>query len=186
MSGDLDDFLRRAAQKRKANAKERANSKQPEPTLAPEGGNRNNPPTTARRRPVSRPSSADQPTGAAQSEARRSIQRPQRGPASIESVDEIITAEVVSETAAERRKRIRSAARRAASQDTSERSRADEQLGSLTKSRDEDPPVAETSKDLSIDPALDAETLIAMLRSPGALASAVMIREVLDRPTHRW
>lgn len=97
----------------------------------------------------------------------------------VQDADEILTAEIVTEPSPQdpdsfssRRKRIEEA-KQVAAQVQAEVA----QKGSKTAA--------------SNDPALVmsgnmAEDLVRMLRQPGGIQKAILLREVLDRPEHRW
>ncbi|TWU67609.1 hypothetical protein [Crateriforma conspicua] len=96
-------------------------------------------------------------------------------------VDEVIVGEVV-ETPSdqqqyqERRRRIEQAKKRA------------EKIAAETAKRaKKSSSVVDTSSDSIGDgEVLDPEQLMAMLRSPQGMRQAILLREILDRPEHRW
>ena len=156
MSGDLEDFLRRAAQRRQAKAaQERAASARPSESRS---GSRARPQYSNSR--TERVVSADE-------------------------ADEILVAEVVDDEAhnsiADRMRRLEAAKQAAAEAESS--------LGSLRraehKSQHKPPAKAPAAAGplLSGDPIQD---LIKLLRQPTGVRQAILLREILDRPTHRW
>ncbi|MCH5374095.1 MAG: hypothetical protein JJ992_08970 [Planctomycetes bacterium] len=152
MSGDLEDFLRRAAQRRRdKEAQQRGATGQP-------AGSR----STNKTRPQYSNSRSERIVSA-------------------EEADEVLEAELVEDelhdSIAARMRRLE-AARRAAAETHSH-------LGSL--SHDEDQQKAKTTvgggKFLTGDPAQD---LIRLLREPRGIQQAILLKEILDRPEHRW
>ena len=152
MSGDLEDFLRRAAQRRQAKAaQERAASARPSESRS---GSRTRPQYSDRR--TERIVSADE-------------------------ADEILVAEVVDDEAhnsiADRMRRLEAAKQAAAEAESS--------LGRLRRA-DQKPQAkapAAAGPLLSGDP---VQNLIKLLRQPAGIQQAILLREILDRPTHRW
>ena len=146
MSGDLEDFLRRAAQRRQEKAAEQ-------------------------QRPV-----AAKPPRPEYSDRRR--ERVTRD----HDADEILTAEVVSEpqesdpnSYANRMKRVAEAKRLAAEVEAEV---AQESGNSKKKNRAEESPLPMTGSSV--------HDLLGMLRRPGGVQQAILLREILDRPEHRW
>lgn len=144
MSGDLEDFLRRAAERRQAKA---AQQQQATPAKRP------------------RPQYSDR--------ARERV-------TSVDQADEILTAEIVTEPSP-------------AEDAIASRIRRVEEAKEVAAQIEAD--VAKKSKNLSKPasgaPGLPlsgnmAEDLIRMLRKPGGIQQAILLREVLDRPEHRW
>jgi hypothetical protein len=152
MSGDLEDFLRRAAQRRRAKeAQERGGP-------GSQGGQRS----------------------ASKTRPQYSNSRTERIVSPVEA-DEVLEAELVEEEShdsiAERMRRLE-AARRAAAETHAP-------LGSLR--HDEPKQQAKTplgtGKFFSGDPAQD---LVRLLREPQGIQQAILLKEILDRPDHRW
>lgn len=152
MSGDLEDFLRRAAQRRQAKAaEERGASARPSgagsgPRVRPEYSN---------------------------SRTERVV--------SAGDADEVLVAELVEEevhdSIAERMQRLEAAKRAAAEAESS--------LGRLRRGehKPQSPTPTTTGPFFSGDPARD---LVKLLREPGGIRQAILLREIMDRPTHRW
>ncbi len=139
MSGDLEDFLRRAAQRRQAKT---AQQQQSQPAQRP------------------RPQYTDQRTERV---------------ARIPDQDEILTAEIVEEDSFAARRRRLEAAKQAATKAEAE---AAEQMKRVAGSKHSTAPVI-----LSGNPAQD---LLKMLKRPGGIQQAILLREIFDRPEHRW
>lgn len=172
MSGDIEDFLRRAAQRRQARQQKQAGSAPPP------------------RRP--RPEYTD---------ARR-----ERLPQQQSELDEPVVAEVVNEPLAKRLADMKQAqadahAARDRATETVRQQRRQAERGESSSPQHEPaagetapPAKTETAARLDAgqaDPASDSpnETvrqLLQALRSPQGLRNAVLLHEILDRPTHRW
>lgn len=141
MSGDLEDFLRRAAQRRQAKS---AQQQQP----------------PARQRPQYSDRSRERVVDAI-------------------VVEEPIMTEVIDDnhdSLTERRKRLERS-RQAAAEAEAQAAQALKKVqggGSRTGS---------TNVSLSGVPARD---LVRLLRLPGGISQAILLREILDRPEHRW
>jgi hypothetical protein len=142
MSGDLEDFLRRAAQRRQAKA---AQQQPPAPRQRPQYSDR-------RTERIVRPVEAD----------------------------EILTAEIVEEedpnSFQARMRRVEEAKRAAA------KARA-EATPKLKKVKTGQPRSSGVGAALSGNPAQD---LLRLLRQPGGIQQAILLREIFDRPEHRW
>jgi hypothetical protein len=144
MSGDLEDFLRRAAQRRQAKAAQQQ-QQQPTPRQRPQYSNR-------------------------QTERRVRSEQP----------EEVLTAEIVEEdpnSYSARTKRVEEA-KRAAKKAEAEVAEALRKAGGARASKASSVTVALTGQ-----PTLD---LLAMLRQPVGIQQAILLREILDRPEHRW
>ena len=146
MSGDLEDFLRRAAQRRQAKAAGQAQS-QP-----------------AARRPA----------------AQYSDSRREREITPIEELDEVLTAEVVQDddrtSIAARMKRLAEAKQAAEAAERAAEAKMREAHGMLSRQE-------LVKQEFTGNPVHD---LIVTLGSPGGLQQAILMREILDRPEHRW
>ena len=145
MSGDLEDFLRRAAQRRQAKAAEQQ-----------------------------QPAAGQQPP-------RR--QKPQYSDSKTERVaripeDEVLAAEVEHDpnSFAARMQRVEEAKRAAAQAEAEAAEKLKKEHGGRTLASILD-------ADSSGHPVVD---LIRMLRRPGGIQQAILLREILERPTHRW
>ena len=142
MSGDLEDFLRRAAQRRQAKA---AQQSQPAPKRQP-------------------PQYSDRRT-------ERLV--PAR------ETDEVLTAEIVEDdpnSFSARLRRIEEAKQAAAKAEAAKK--LAKVKGKSTRSKGSGVAVA-----LSENP---TQELIRMLRTSGGIRQAILLREILDRPEHRW
>ena len=139
MSGDLEDFLRRAAQRRQAKA---AQQQQP----------------AERQRPQYSDSRTERIVRATEPE-------------------EILEAEIVEEDPDSFSARMRRL-------EEAKRDRLTDEFWCITNAPDGSP-ADESSRDvvLSGNPARD---LIKLIRQPGGLQQAILMREIFDRPEHRW
>lgn len=146
MSGDLEDFLRRAAERRRAKA----------------GSAAPNPP----RRP--RPEYTDS--------RRERVTEPIEVAEIVDDPIEVGSGDDVGRTLAAQRKRIREAEQRAAKI----RAQTKKALSGIKPaSRGSQPPPA-------IAVPTSADDLIQLLTQPGGLGQAILIKEILERPEHRW
>jgi hypothetical protein len=140
MSGDLEDFLRRAAQRRQAKA-------------APQ------------------PTSRQKPEYSNSRTERRVRDR---------EADEVLVAEIVEDdpnSFAARLRRVEAAKLAAA--------KAEAELAPKRQASGTDKTTTAPARAvlLSGDPRKD---LRALLRQPGGIRQAILLREILDRPEHRW
>ncbi|MFG0263257.1 MAG: hypothetical protein ACF788_12770 [Novipirellula sp. JB048] len=162
MAGDLEDFLRRAAQRRQANAA---------------GQSAATPPPAASRPAASR---ADAP--APRRKPQYSDSRTER--VTSDHAEEILVAEVVQETQEkpspwqERQRKIEQA-KRAAVQAEADAAAALKKVKASNRAKSPPASEAETSDDLAAD-------LLRLLQSPAGIRQAVLLREILDRPIDRW
>lgn len=141
MAGDLEDFLRRAAERRRAKAAEPRQPEQRPPRRRPEYSD-------------SRRERMTQPVEVA------------------ELVDDEPTA--VDAGLREISARPEQPSRRTSS-------------GSQRRSTTTAMPMASTNANAAGgSPVLDTEDLIAMLTSVGGLQQAIVLKEILERPEHRW
>ncbi len=147
MAGDLEDFLRRAAQRRQAKAAQ----------------NRGGPADQARAR--SRPEYTNRKT--------ERLVTPS-------DADEVLLAEVVEDEADSITARMRrvEAAKEAAAKAELEAARKKSQRPSHGTAYEPNQGVG-----LSGDPAQD---LLKLLRQPGGIKQAILLKEILERPEHRW
>lgn len=145
MSGELEDFLRRAAERRQAKAAQQ--QQQAAPAKRP------------------RPQYSDR--------ARERVTR-------VDEADEILTAEIVSspspaeDAIASRIRRVEEA-KEVAAQIEADVAKKTKKMGKP----------ASAAPGLALSGNM-AEDLIRMLRKPGGIQQAILLREVLDRPEHRW
>ena len=148
MSGDLEDFLRRAAQRRQAKA---AQSAQPAA------------------KPRQRPQYSNSRT-----------ERVARNVESNQVRDEILVAEVVEDDIATKRDQLEAKRERQRAETA-----ADQAKTAATRSATNRSPASSdaSSAALSSQAGMD---LLAALRSPGGVRQAILLKEILDRPTHRW
>ena len=154
MSGDLEDFLRRAAARRQTKS-----------------------PTQPQR------ASQPKPRGQADQQGTRrreyTDRRQERVPQTADVADEPITAEVVSdeiESLSDQRRRIKAATEQA----EKIRQQTEEKLPQQARPSRSEAPTGTGSTSNA------AEDLLGMLRHPSGLRTAFLLREVLDRPEHRW
>jgi predicted DNA binding protein len=144
MSGDLEDFLRRAAQRRQAKAAQQ-----------------------------SEPAPRRQPPQYSDSRSERLVQA--------RETDEVLTAEVVqddSSSIAARMRRIEEAKKAAAKAEAEAAEKLAKARGKSIRSKS--PSVAVAM------PENQTQSLIRMLRDSGGIRQAILLREILDRPEHRW
>ncbi|TWT76411.1 hypothetical protein CA13_69050 [Planctomycetes bacterium CA13] len=167
MSGDLEDFLRRAAQRRQAKAGQakagQGNAGQAKPAGA------------SRQRATQQPP----PAKSTRQRPEYSNSRSERLVRPVE--EEIVVAEIVEDVDSEwqqRRRRIEEA-KRAAKQAQAEVGRQVSKL--KKKSTDQTPvPVSPLGTGHAID------DLLNLIHRPGGMQQAILLREILDRPEHRW
>jgi predicted DNA binding protein len=144
MSGDLEDFLRRAAQRRQAKAAQH-----------------------------SEPAPRRQPPQYSDSRSERLVQA--------RETDEVLTAEVVqddSSSIAARMRRIEEAKQAAKKAEAEAAKKLAKVRGKGIRSKS--PSVAVAM------PENQTQSLIRMLRDSGGIRQAILLREILDRPEHRW
>jgi hypothetical protein len=144
MSGDLEDFLRRAAQRRQAKA---AQQSQPAP--------RRQPPQYSDRR------------------TERVVQP--------READEVLTAEIVEDdpdSFSARLRRLEEAKQAAAKAEAEAAKKLAKARGKSLRPKSPSVAVA-----LSENP---TQELVKMLRNSGGIRQAILLREILDRPEHRW
>ncbi len=160
MAGDLEDFLRRAAARRQAQAD------QPQPTPRPPSQPR---PEYSNRRTEHPPRATERPP--------RALERQE---------PEVIVAEIMEDSSSisermQRQEEARQAAREAETiiknRGRSTRSRATRSRS--TRSRSKGRLSSEGTENLR-------DGLIEALKSPGGIRKAILLREILERPTHRW
>lgn len=153
MARDIEDFLRKAAQRR-AQAQQAANQARGGPQQPIQ---RQRPPAPPNRDPdivinaeVIDPQVVEQPLGNQLSEGRTSLE------SRLEHTDEMVDAHI--------------------------HEKFDHKLGSLTQQK-KPTPGAHTS-DSNIN--RTASKLIQLIREPESLRAAILLKEVLERPEHRW
>lgn len=151
MAGDLEDFLRRAAQRRQAKGAQNQPGQANAPTARP----------AAKKRPE------------------YSNRKTERAVAA-RNADEILVAEIVEdddkESIAARSKRLEKA--RQAAKSKSQSAAPSRDTTSISPS-----PQPSRTVVLSGNPTHD---LLQWLRQPGGIQQAILLREILDRPVHRW
>jgi hypothetical protein len=168
MSGDMEDFLRRAAERRQAKI---AQEKKAAQSSAGRPANK------------SRPEYSD-----------RKAERQVRRPADDEvSVAEIVEAKRAEGSAPPRKKQAEKKSERAVGQprDTkrSQSSANSTQSAVSSNTSAPGPPLTSAASEananarLSEDP---AHQLLRLLRQPGGMQQAILLKEILDRPVHRW
>lgn len=153
MAGDLEDFLRRAAERRKA--KEGGGGGQPQ-----------RPP----QQPAARP---------AQGPPDRPQQRPQQQRQRPPEPEPVLVAEVVEipDPFQVRREQI-AEAKAAAEKAKAAAAKQASQLPATASGKAKPAPIESTGN--------VAKDLIQMLRRPGGISQAILLREILERPEHRW
>ncbi|MDA9858027.1 hypothetical protein N9D23_07885 [Rubripirellula sp.] len=147
MSGDLEDFLRRAAQRRQAKAAQ-AN----QPAAAP------------RKRPQYSNSRTERVTRTVETQA----------------TDEVLVAEVVDHHSTNQYDRRETGTQRQQAETAQKQAEAAATRSAAGQS---------STKNDAASSALNSQAgieLLAALRSPGGVRQAILLREILDRPTHRW
>ena len=162
MAGDLEDFLRRAAQRRQQKAAQ-GGAAQPQ---------RQPPPQYTDRR------------------TERQV-RPQD--------EEVVMAEVVEDPREIDRSRQRKKvdqAKKLAARARAEAASRQRKKEAQSRSREESESRSVPSKKQSSNPSSDtgtpdlsgnlAQELIALIKQPGGIQKAILLREILDRPEHRW
>ncbi|GAA5506123.1 hypothetical protein [Novipirellula caenicola] len=156
MAGDLEDFLRRAAQRRQANA-----------------GNRNQP-------PAARPAASHPAVPEQRKRPQYSNHRTERMVREVE--EEIYVAEVVEDEPSpwqERQRKIEEAKRAAAEAESA----AAKAFAKVKKGGTASPAPMAPGPQMTGNVAAD---LIRLLQSPEGIQQAVLLREILDRPIDRW
>ena len=161
MSGDLEDFLRRAAQRRAEKAQQQA------------------------------PAQPQRPTPEYSSRRQERIIR--------EEPEDVVMAEVVEEDEVsvrrqreiEKAKQLAARARNQAKQQKRQatQAKAKPKTSTRTKAKSKASAAGKTASSAPASPVVTgnmAEDLIAMLRRPGGIQQAILLREILDRPEHRW
>ncbi len=144
MSGDLEDFLRRAAQRRQAKAVEQPKAEAP-----------------VKRAP------------------QYSDSRSERIARVVDDAEEILTAEIVDDdgtSIAARMLRLEEAKRAAGHAEQAAAAKMRKVRGMLPRQQ-------KTVKAITGNPVKD---LIAAMQRPGGVQQAILLKEILDRPSHRW
>lgn len=170
MSGDLEDFLKRAAERRQAKAAQQKQTA-PQKRVPPQYSDR----------------------------------RTERIPRPVPEA-EIIEAQVVSESTAENvvvaraaagnQDRSKQAARSRVRKGTRSGAPVPSQLAQdkkaeaavASKGNSTSTPYVESTATTGVQKSVgfSAEDLVAMLKRPGGVQQALLLREILDRPEHRW
>jgi hypothetical protein len=164
MAGDLEDFLRRAAERRKAKA---AQQKQQPQRQAKQPAQQR----PAQQRPAQKPPQRRQPEYTDRRAER--IVRPEPEPIPVAEVIEEPT-----DSLAARKRRLEEAKKAA------ERAKAEAaKRASSVRSASSQPTSSGTAPALTGDFASD---LLKMLKHPNGIKQAILLREILDRPEHRW
>ena len=161
MAGDLEDFLRRAAERRKA----KAGQQKPQPQRPAQQ-------RPAQQRPAQKPPQRRQPVYTDRRAER--IVRPEPEP--------ILVAEVIEEptdSLAARKRRLEEA-KKAAERAKAEAAKRASSVRSVSSTR---PTSSGAAPALTGDFASD---LLKMLQHPNGIKQAILLREILDRPEHRW
>ena len=147
MSGDLEDFLRRAAQRRQAKAAQA-----------------NQPTATPRKRPQYSNSRTERVTRTVETQA----------------TEEVLVAEVVDHPSPNQYDRRETGTEQQQAKTAKTQAEAAASRSATGKS---------STKSDAASSALNSQAgveLLDALRSPGGVRQAILLREILDRPTHRW
>ncbi|MGB0599412.1 MAG: hypothetical protein ACPGLY_22230 [Rubripirellula sp.] len=147
MSGDLEDFLRRAAQRRQAKAAQA-----------------NQPAATPRQRPQYSNSRTERVTRTVETQA----------------TDEVVVAEVVDHHSTNQYDRRETRTERQRTDTAKKQAEA-----AATRSAAGKAPTKSDAASSALNSQAGIE-LLAALRSPRGVRQAILLREILDRPTHRW
>ncbi|TWU46019.1 hypothetical protein Q31b_11970 [Novipirellula aureliae] len=180
MAGDLEDFLRRAAQRRQAKAGG---------GNAPAGGRTQQPQRPQSQQPQRQTPQRQTPQRQKPQRQKPQRQKPQYSNSRTERVarpvdEEIVVAEVVEDVDSQwnqRRRKIEDA-KRAAKQAEQEAAQAFSKLKSPAGTQALPASKNENSKVTGFT----IEDLVQVLHRPGGMQQAVLLREILDRPEHRW
>ena len=151
MSGDLEDFLRRAAQRRQAKAADQKQAQQPTRPVRPQYSD-------SRTERVARPVRDDEP---------------------------VLTAEIVDESAESHSRQIQRMEdqRRSIEEAKKVARRLEEETAKKQKKSDQRGSSQSSIPQSTGHPVAD---LLANFRRPGGIQQAILMREILDRPEHRW
>ena len=171
MSGDLEDFLRRAAQRRQAKAAQGRDTQ-----------GRDTQGRDTQGRAAQGQSGGALPGGGRPGAKRRPeySDRKTERIVSAHDADEVLMAEVVEDhedSIAVRMQRIEAAKRTAAAAEAE-----------LARRKTRTSSQGETFETLGGIPFTGhpAEDLLRLLRQPGGVQQAILLKEILDRPEHRW
>ncbi len=175
MSGDLEDFLKRAAERRQAKAAQQKQST-PQKRVPPQYSDRR---MERARRPVPDAEVAE-----------AEVVEAEVVPAS--SADNVVVAKAVTGNQDRSTQASRSGRRKPAKTDTAapkqiareEKSKATAVTDGYSKSTPYSQASATTGSQQSVG--FSAEDLVALLKRPGGVQQALLLREILDRPEHRW
>ncbi len=182
MSGDLEDFLKRAAERRQAKAAQQKQST-PQKRVPPQYSDRR---MERARRPVPDPEVADAEVEVAEAEVVEAEVVPAL------SADNVLVAKAVTGNQDRSRQASRSGRRKPAKTDTAapkqiareEKSKATAVTDGYSKSTPYSQASATAGSQQSVG--FSAEDLVALLKRPGGVQQALLLREILDRPEHRW
>ncbi len=175
MSGDLEDFLKRAAERRQAKAAQQKQSA-PQKRVPPQYSDRR---TERAPRPLPDVEVVEAEVVEAQV-------------VSVSSADNVVVARAATENQARRKQADRSGSQKAAKTGAKAPSRiAREAKAKSTAVSDDNSnstpyaqPTATNGSQQSNG--FSAADLVAMLKRPGGVQQAILLREILDRPEHRW
>ena len=175
MSGDLEDFLKRAAERRQAKATQQKQST-PQKRVPPQYSDR-------RTERAPRPLPDDEVVEAEVVEAQV---------VSASSTENVVLAQAVAENQVSAKQASRSVRRKAAKTNAAAPSRLAREAKANSKGGSDDNsnsmPYSQSTatKGSQQSNGLSAEDLVAMLKRPGGVQQAILLREILDRPEHRW
>ncbi len=170
MSGDLEDFLKRAAERRQAKAAQQKQST-PQKRVPPQYSDRR---TERDPRPVPDAEVVEAEV------------------VSASSVDNVLVAKAVTENQDRSRQANRSGRRKPAKTDTAAPRQvareAKSKATAVTEGDSKSTPYSQSSATTGSQQSVgfSAEDLVALLKRPGGVQQALLLREILDRPEHRW
>ncbi|HBV66385.1 MAG TPA: hypothetical protein DEF45_25565 [Rhodopirellula sp.] len=175
MSGDLEDFLKRAAERRQAKAAQQKQSA-PQKRVPPQYSDRR---TERAPRPLHDAEVVEAEVVEAQV-------------VSASSADKVVVAQAMTENQRSSKQAIRPVRQKVAKSNAAVPSRLAREAKASSKVFSADnsnsmpyaEPTATNGSQQSTG--LSAEDLIAMLKRPGGVQQAILLREILDRPEHRW
>jgi hypothetical protein len=166
MSGDIEDFLRRAAQRRQAKAVEQKEAQTPQRRVRREY-------TDARSERITRSPYEMDP-----SDEIEDIRGDGSG-------DEILTAEIVDVDEVSHSRQIQQMEdqRRSIEEAKKVARRLEEETAKKKQKTDKRDASRSAAIQSTGDPVAD---LLANFRRPGTIQQAILLREIIDRPDHRW
>jgi hypothetical protein len=170
MSGDLEDFLKRAAERRQAKASQQKQSA-PQKRVPPQYSDR-------------RTERAPQPVPDAEIVEAQVVTG--------SSAENVVVAQAVTGSQDRSGQAARSGRRKATNAGAAAPSRlaaeSKAKATAVAKRKSNSTPYAQrdATADSQQSVGFSAEDLVAMLKRPGGVKQAFLLREILDRPEHRW